>query len=132
MDVAVPLVGAPLLAVPLLGAAMLEAPLDGALDAALPEPDEEVDDEFAWPGELEQAAKTIAEAATRAVSDTARVLLMGFLSECLRTRQHRPHRPPQGSGHAATNYVSDRQTLRTVPPERLADNSDRDQRVTGD
>lgn len=102
---AAPLPAAPLLAAPLLAAPLLAGPLAGApelLEAAPPDELDGVLDGLAWPGELEQAAKTIADAATRAVSDTARVLLMGFLSECLRTRQRRP--PSTGAGKRARSH----------------------------
>jgi hypothetical protein len=86
---AVPLLAAPLLAVPLLagpllaGALLPDALLAGALEplvaGALAELDAEVGgvvDEFACPGELEQAANNNDDAAARAVSVTARVLVM--------------------------------------------------------
>ncbi len=74
------LAAAPLLpAAPLAAAPLLAGPAgalaDGALaDCAGAEPAVLVDD--CWPGEPEHAAKSIADAATRAVSDTARVLIM--------------------------------------------------------
>ncbi len=79
-----PLLPVPALADPLLAESPVEAPLLGALPVAAGALDElddsldeldELDDEF-WPGELEQAANNSPDAATRAVSLTARVLVM--------------------------------------------------------
>jgi len=73
---AAPLEAAPLLAGPagaLASAPLLAGPAGALADAP---PLEAVLETGACPGELEHAAKTIADAATRAVSVTARVLVM--------------------------------------------------------
>ncbi len=131
-----PLEAGPLEAGPLLEGAPLATvvPEDaGPLSelAELGEPAElEVD--VACPGALEQAAKTSADAATKAVSVTARVLVMKDPPEghCA-TRQRRPPSTVACSGVCSHRVVSDRQTLRTFSPSGPADNRDRHQKVTG-
>jgi len=105
----------------------------GADDELADDDDEEDDDEFvvACPGALEHAANISPDAATRAVSVTARVLVMKVPPRKRHLiRQRRPPSTNAFCGPGSNRVVSDRQTLRTVPPSGLGDNSDRDQRVT--
>jgi len=124
--VAVPLVAAPLVAGALLAEPLLAAALEPAADVA------ELDEGLACPGELVHAAKTNADAATKAVSVTARVLVMKDPPEghCA-TRQRRPPSTVAFCGLCSHRVVSDRQTLRTFSPSGPADNRDRHQKVTG-